>query len=304
MSDSQPPDVSWATYMPVARRPHRVWLLLASCVTLLLALEIGVRIEAVLDGNVPRAMDESLEREWRWAEKHIAQGTAIISSRFSYDPFVGWRNRPHVRFDGLSTNSAGMRGSKEFSLERRTGLRRLVLVGDSYTFGEEARDEETFGHLLDTGGLAGGWEVLNMAVSGTGTDQQTIEFEYYGSCYRPDVVVLGFFVRDYNRNVLSFRDYAKPMFVVDAGVEPDGLRLTGSPVIAPEVLYSSYASGRRRIGGSLLRPRTPAAFSSLVRRMEEWSVGPGVTAWEVLSRLMARFQRPLIQTHSYEFQCQ
>ncbi len=277
--------------MTISRRQRWALHAVVTLLTLLLVLEVGVRVSYTLDGGVPPAADESLEQEWRWAREHLAAGAAVLASRFVHDPLAGWRNAPGLREDGLTTNSAGMRGSQEFALERRPGVRRMLLVGDSYTFGANVRDEETFAQRLDAGDLLEGWEVLNMAVSGTGTDQQSIVFEEYGSRYAPDVAVLGFFTRDYSRNILWFRDYAKPMFVVDAAVQPDGLRLTRSPVIAPEGLYEAYATGQRRIGGSSAESWALSAFFAGRRSLGEWSVGPGVPAWEILSRLMARFQR-------------
>ena len=47
--------------------------------------------------------------------------------------------------------------------------------------------------------------------------------------YRPDIVILGFLTGDMERNVLSFRDYAKPRFVLEDGK----LALRNSPVPPP-----------------------------------------------------------------------
>lgn len=277
--------------MSPAPIPVRRALLVAAMVLgPLLLLELGLRLAHALGDGVPPAADESFEKEWRWAERHLAAGTAVLESNFAHDPLTGWRNAPGLRKDGLTTNSAGMRGSREYAPGRPAGVRRLVLVGDSYTFGADVRDEETFAHRLGAGLLPGAWEVLNLAVPGTGTDQQVLEFEHRGRAWAPDVAVLGFFVRDYSRNILWFRDYAKPLFVVDDTL-PDGLRLTHSPVIAPEALYAEYLSGRRRVGGAPLRSWVLASLGAGLRSLDEWEVGPGVPAWDVLSRLMARFGR-------------
>lgn len=270
---------------------RRVLLVVAMALAPLLLLELGLRVAHALGDGVPPAADESYEKEWRWAERHLAAGTAVLKSQFAHDPLTGWRNAPGLRRDGLATNSAGLRGSREYGPGRRPGVRRLVLVGDSYSFGADVRDEETFAQLLGDDLLPGEWEVLNLAVPGTGTDQQVLEFEHRGRAYAPDVAVLGFFVRDYSRNILWFRDYAKPLFEVDDALPPDGLRLTHSPVIAPEALYAEYLSGRRRVGGSPLRSWVLASLGAGLRSLDEWEVGPGVPAWDVLARLMARFQR-------------
>jgi hypothetical protein len=71
-------------------------------------------------------------------------------------------------------------------------------------------------------------------------------YEQYGEKFSPNVVLLGFYLLDFNRNTFSFRDYAKPMYVPQA----DGtLKLTHSPVPSPEQLLDDYKSGNKQIGG-------------------------------------------------------
>ena len=60
-----------------------------------------------------------------------------------------------------------------------------------------------------------------------------------GLKYRPDIVLLGFMPDDMERNVLSFRDYAKPRFAVRGG----RLELVTGPVPRPE---ETLAAERRR----------------------------------------------------------
>jgi hypothetical protein len=83
------------------------------------------------------------------------------------------------------------------------------------------------------GGGPGRWEVLNFGVEGYGTDQQWLYFSEKGLGYKPAVVVLSFFELNLERNVMSFRDYAKPYFTLVDG----RLALRNVPVPSPpEVL--------------------------------------------------------------------
>src|SRR5581483_5343294 len=125
----------------------------------------------------------------------------------------------------------GIRDARELPLEPRAGERRIALVGDSFTFGEGNADDETFGAALESA-LAGQATVLNFGVASYGTDQALLTFERRAAKFHPRVAVLGFFLHDYQRNTLSFRDYAKPLFELDGA----GLRLTHVPVPAPEAL--------------------------------------------------------------------
>lgn len=257
----------------------------------LLAAEGITRAVYAMADDVPPTRDASLAEEWRWAKRHLRAGRVVLPGVGVYDPHLGWRTPPNMRADSLRTNAVGMRATREFPLERAPGRRRLLFVGDSYTFGAGVRDEETFARVLEDAHLPG-WDVLNLAVSGYGTDQQVLSFEYEGRHYRPDVVALGFFVRDYSRNLMRFRGYAKPRFVLDPA---GGLRLEGSPVEPPEAYVQAYASGAREI-----RPQTPSYVLELLRErlstLESRWISDRSEGWRVLAALMHRFARSVRET--------
>lgn len=212
-------------------------------------LEGGMRVYYAATDKAPPHEDLSVVREWKWVKARLADGKANFDARFVYDAHAGWRNAPNIdatpeHHGRIRTNSHGMRNHEEFPLERTPGKRRLLIVGDSYSFGHGVSNEETYAYRLAE--LLPDWEVMNLAVSATGTDQNYLMYEHHGRQFKPDVVLLGFYVLDYNRNTYSFRDYAKPMFVPQA----DGkLQLTNVPVTAPEALIEQYHNGSKKIGG-------------------------------------------------------
>ncbi|MCI0650585.1 MAG: SGNH/GDSL hydrolase family protein [Planctomycetes bacterium] len=234
-------------------------------------------------GKTPPHPDESVELEWRWAARHLAAGSALLPSDLVHDSLTGWTVRPSIDRFGLRTNREGMRGAAEIPRARVPGKRRVLFLGDSYTFGHEIGDDETYPHYLATRHL-GGWEVLNMGVPGFGTDQQILRYESAGRGYGADVVVLGFFVRDYSRNLLRFRDYAKPRFLVDGAA----LRLDGSPVPSPEWLYAEYEEGRRRIA-PWWRSRLLDGARAGLRAWGTRTIDEDAPGWRVLALLMERF---------------
>jgi hypothetical protein len=71
-----------------------------------------------------------------------------------------------------------------------------------------------------------------MGVHGYGHDQMLILLQDEGVKYRPDIVLLGFIGLDMTRNLLDFRDYAKPRFVL----ERDRLVRVGVPVPPPDAV--------------------------------------------------------------------
>jgi hypothetical protein len=181
------------------------------------------------------AGDDDATWRLRWARRHAKQG-ALYYSFDAWSPTRGWALRPGLRdvpaFGGkrLNSNSKGIRGRREYAYAKPPGVVRVLVLGDSFTFGEDVGDDETYSHYLERS--LPGVEVLNMGVHGYGHDQMLLYFQEEGVRYRPDAVVLGFLPDDMERNLLSFRDYAKPRFVLEGGA----LRLTGSPVPAPDAM--------------------------------------------------------------------
>ena len=180
----------------------------------------------------------------RWIKKH-AKGVESHYAFDLFDPTKGWITKPNVRdmkvFKDkfLNTNSRGLRGTQEYPYERQPGKARLLVLGDSLTFGDEVSDNESYPYYLQQ--QIRDAEIINMGVHGYGHDQMLILLREEGVKYRPDAVILGFIPADMPRNLLRFRDFAKPRFVLDDG----GLALTGSPVPRPEdVLKWEWARPR------------------------------------------------------------
>jgi hypothetical protein len=103
-----------------------------------------------------------------------------------------------------------------------------LILGDSFTFGDEVSDDETYAFYLQQ--MLPQAEVINMGVHGYGHDQMLILLREEGIKYEPDIVIVGFLALDMSRNLLSFRDFAKPRYVLEKGK----LRLTGTPIPRPE----------------------------------------------------------------------
>jgi hypothetical protein len=103
-----------------------------------------------------------------------------------------------------------------------------LILGDSFTFGDEVSDNETYSYCLQE--MLPHTEVINMGVHGYGHDQMLILLREEGVKYEPDIVILGFLALDMSRNLLKFRDFAKPRFALERGE----LKLAGTPVPRPE----------------------------------------------------------------------
>lgn len=116
------------------------------------------------------------------------------------DPFTGYRLRPGspVRYHrGIRSrvNSQGRRG--EEVAPDKAGAFRILVLGDSFTFGTDVREEEAFPRVLESllnqrGGPRA--QVINAGVPGWSPFQYAQYYEHYGRQLDPDLVIVGFFV--------------------------------------------------------------------------------------------------------------
>jgi lysophospholipase L1-like esterase len=101
---------------------------------------------------------------------------------------------PGVFETTVTINSQSVRAKKEYSLEPNPGVTRIVMLGDSFTFGIGANDAETYPAMLeqvlaDSFG-ATRFEVINAGVGGTGTGEQARQFDRWLKQFHPRIVVL------------------------------------------------------------------------------------------------------------------
>lgn len=222
-----------------AHKPkRRKTLLIAGYILFcLLVLEGGLRVffsHPVL--SLLLQVNDSYSWQRLWVLRHSDDSPEIYYSFDRYHPTLGWISQAGLRdvpvFEGrtLSTNSLGLRGAVDYFPEKEPGKLRILILGDSFTFGDEVSDDETYAHFLQE--LLPDAEIINMGVHGYGHDQMLLLFLEAGIRLRPDIVVLGFLPIDMERNVVSFRDFAKPLFEVQNGE----LVLTNSPVPSPETV--------------------------------------------------------------------
>ena len=148
-----------------------------------------------------------------------------------YDGLLGWAHMPNqrARFNHrdfsveVVINSQGMRDS-EYSVER-TGKRRMLVLGDSYGWGFGVEHHERFSEILEN--IHPDWEIINASVSGYGTDQEFLFLKAKGMPLKPDVVLLLFYVNDFENNVHGEEYWHfKPYFVI----EREQLKLHNVPV--------------------------------------------------------------------------
>jgi lysophospholipase L1-like esterase len=101
----------------------------------------------------------------------------------------------------VSINSEGLR-DREFLVDKPPGVYRVMMLGDSTTFGWGVRQEDTAPKFLErklSVDLPTGYnrvEVMNAGVGNYDTVQEVTYYETIGWKFHPDLVILVFFIND------------------------------------------------------------------------------------------------------------
>jgi len=134
-----------------------------------------------------------------------------------HHPVFGYRYLPGVRMElprpgggryRIAVNREGVRADRDYALEKPAGVTRLVVLGDSMAAGQFVSNELRFGEQLER--RVPGLEVLNLALEGSGTDQQLLLYEREGLRYGHDAVLLLPFLQNIRRNLVEAREAFAP----------------------------------------------------------------------------------------------
>jgi hypothetical protein len=139
----------------------------------------------------------ALEFAGRWA------GLWYPDHLFQYDPTVGYTLRA-----GGDINAYGVRGPA-FPVAKPPGSTRIVMVGDSFTFGSGVRESESQPRQLERAlnARAGArYEVINLGVPGYNIEQELLFFRAKGRALVPDVVIVAFTLSDAELGFLWLND--------------------------------------------------------------------------------------------------
>jgi hypothetical protein len=299
---------------------RRAFLWTVYVVAVALLFEGAARLLIMDEGRLARIGSPYSEPSWRLRfVLRYARTGPNPNALERPDPARGWALKPGLRavpaFAGrsVSTNAQGLRGIRDYASPKPPGIRRILAFGDSFTFGEDVGDGETFCHRL--GGLLPGVEVLNFGVRGYGHDQMLIYLREAAARYEPDLVLLGYVTDDAARNLSSFRDFAKPRFQLEGG----RLVLRGSPAPTPEAVlaaepyrsklldlftiarqHAAWRSGGRQREATDL---TFAILRELFREVQELRARPLVVDLPVWDELLVRDPSPLPREHGLETFC-
>lgn len=161
----------------------------------------------------------SLDKARRSAVEALLSGAGLEQ----YDRDIGWVPRPGYRSDRYTISRQGIRALREYPATPPDPDRRILCLGDSYTFGFSVGDTECYpwhGEQLlpDT-------EWINLGISGGCLTQAYLHYRKTGKRFGGKYVIIGFMTNDAIRTVNCFRPFVAP----------------GDPFTKP---FAKYADGR------------------------------------------------------------
>jgi len=148
----------------------------------------------------------------------------FTTSLYVYDETLGYSLKPDTLHTHKSDefnvvyriNKLGYRG-KTYSKIKPPGIFRIVLIGDSHGFGWGINDDHNiFATILEQ--RLEGVEVINLSVSGYGTDQEFLRLKKEGLEYQPDLVILQITENDFTEIMRPLMyGKPKPFFILHNG---------------------------------------------------------------------------------------
>ncbi len=170
------------------------WLKASICILMSLFM-VALLLEAALRVTYHHSLDFSMEM-WKYATQ---------LKRPAPNPNLSFTNRPngHAFLMGhdVQISSQGLR-DREFSLAKPPGTYRIMMLGDSTTFGWGVAANDTASKVLErelNAARVPGYkrfEVLNTGVGNYDTVQEMTYYKTAGRDFHPDLVVLVFFIND------------------------------------------------------------------------------------------------------------
>jgi peptidoglycan/LPS O-acetylase OafA/YrhL len=206
-------------------------------------------IGAIVLEKVVARMQEHLVRSYRrsgligpaWRVSGVillvagcALGSELAVRRFAPQEVYGWGERPSLQPDPEFTyrlkpshntrlrwltydyrvhaNSLGFPGP-EYPVAKPPGTLRILTTGDAFTSAEGVDTSDAWPRLLESDVVhlrpQQPAQVLNFAITGYGPNQYAAVIKHFAPVYRPDIIIIGFFVNDFQdvlRSDQQFRD--------------------------------------------------------------------------------------------------
>jgi len=180
-------------------------IILFNLLAVFLLLELGLRTLAYFSSESFETFQSSITDRTETNEKKIITGEVTLGRLIQKSSHPGrvYEFIPNIEAHYIGkhfeTNRFGMR-ERDFSLEKKSGVKRIAGIGDSVQFGWGVLAEDSYLRVVEkklmdeTGEL---FETLNFSVPGYNTAMEVDTYEDRVRHFKPDILVLHFLENDF-----------------------------------------------------------------------------------------------------------
>lgn len=222
------------------------------------------------------------------------------------DPILGWVGEPSfgARFKRgdfdvvIQMDADGFRKS-ECTLKREANARRVMFLGDSFTWGWGIAQGKVFTDVLQNE-LGGGFRIINRGVNAYGTVQEKMLLEREIEREKPEVVGLVFFMNDFEDNA-DPDGFSRPFCMVEGGKVVLRNCPVESPLGAaycPAIRLSYAASLLTYYGDYCIRVVKQKIAARNARELEKSGLDPGLVA---IADAMLAEMKSICSAHGSKF---
>jgi hypothetical protein len=140
---------------------------------------------------------------------------------FQFDPLLGWSHVPDINVPdcfgpgvGVKINDQGFRAQHDFTLDVPAGKIRIMCLGDSFTFGWNMADKDTWPAQLEL--IDQRIETVNLGTAAYGLDQMYLRYMRDGISYEHSVTIVALIADSIRRMTFDvYHGYPKPVIAID-----------------------------------------------------------------------------------------
>ena len=169
-----------------------------------LVCHVFIKLMSARDERISMRVVSALDEEQRKGIRVMLDGTSYEM----YDRDIGWVPRPGRGSDGATVSKQGLRSLREYAIPPPDPEKRILCLGDSFTYGAVVKDTETYPYYAEQ--LRPGTEWVNLGISGACLTQCLLHYRMNGKKFGGKHVVIGFMTDDAKRTVNCFRPFLTP----------------------------------------------------------------------------------------------
>ena len=142
-----------------------------------------------------------------WDEKRGVPAFRMLHAKRGYSLSPNYRG--YYAGKPAKINNLGFRDDKDYAIEKKSNVFRIIVLGDSVTYGYGVKFKYTWPYIfqkqLEKWKPEIDWQVWNMGVPAYEMESELKTLEDIGPIYKPDLVIVGFYENDLDAPTFDYQ---------------------------------------------------------------------------------------------------